>query len=155
MDYSGITVAEKLRKDELQTVVLSSLFDQGVLQGSEKGVREAQLGPSPGSWTAAPHTAGLTFEQQKELLTLQFEQDKLRRQETLELERLRQSTERMKLELEQSRLQFICEGRLSSGSAASAIDSDFEPFIVDAFVSLAGSDKKVPIKLLRDTGGKH
>ncbi len=113
-DHFGVTVAEKLHKDELRNVGLSSLFDQGVLQGGEKGVCEAQLGPSPGSLTAAPHTAGLTFEQQKELLTSQFEQDKLHRQETLELERLRQSTERMKLELEQSE-QLICEGMLSSG----------------------------------------
>lgn len=40
-------------------------------------------------------------------------------------------------------------------SAASATDSDFEPFIADAFVSLASSEKKVLIKLLRDTGAKH
>lgn len=96
-DHFGTTVAEKLHKDELQNMVLSSLFDQGVLQGNEKGVCEAQPGPNPGSWTAAPCTAGLIFEQQKELLTLQFEQDKLRRQEMTELERLRQSTDKMKL----------------------------------------------------------
>lgn len=34
-------------------------------------------------------------------------------------------------------------------------DSGFEPFIADAFVSLVGSDKHLPIKLLRDTGAKH
>lgn len=37
----------------------------------------------------------------------------------------------------------------------SAFDSDFEPFVADAFVSLVGSDNKVPIKLLRDTGANH
>lgn len=80
---------------------------------------EAQLGPSSGSFTVAPHTGGLTFEQQKEL-TLQFEQDKLRRQETLELEKLQQSTERMKLELKQSKVQLIHEGRFSSGVFSTA-----------------------------------
>lgn len=40
-------------------------------------------------------------------------------------------------------------------SAVSAVESDFEPFVADAVVSLAGSGKKVPIKILRDTGAKH
>ena len=34
-------------------------------------------------------------------------------------------------------------------------DNDFKPFIADAVVSLVGSEKRVPIKLLRDTGAKH
>lgn len=34
-------------------------------------------------------------------------------------------------------------------------DSDFEPFIADAIVSLVGYYKRFPIKLLRDTGAKH
>lgn len=34
-------------------------------------------------------------------------------------------------------------------------DSCTEPFIADAVLSLVGSDKRVPIKLLRDTGAKH
>lgn len=34
-------------------------------------------------------------------------------------------------------------------------DNDFKPFIADAVVSLAGSEKRVPVKLLRDTGAKH
>ena len=32
---------------------------------------------------------------------------------------------------------------------------DFEPFIADAVVSLVGSEERVPIKILRDTGAKH
>lgn len=31
----------------------------------------------------------------------------------------------------------------------------FEPFIADTLVSLVGSDQRVPIKLLRDTGARH
>lgn len=112
-DHFGI-VAGKLRKDELRNLVLSALVDQGVLPQSEKEVCEAQLGPSLESLAAAPHSPGWTFEQQKELLALQFEQDKLRRQEMFDLEKMRQNTERMKLDLEHSRLQLIREGRLSS-----------------------------------------
>lgn len=41
---------------------------------------------------------------------------------------------------------------LSSGESVTPISSSgFEPFISDAMVSLVGSDKRVPIKVLRDT----
>ena len=33
--------------------------------------------------------------------------------------------------------------------------SGFKPLITDAVVSLVGSDKRVPIKLFRDTSAKH
>ncbi|KAI9538348.1 hypothetical protein NQZ68_016390, partial [Dissostichus eleginoides] len=66
------------RKDEIKAVIVSSLFEQGVLQKSEFGVA--------GVVPVVVQTAGLTFEQQKELLAMQFEQEKLRlEEERLEL----------------------------------------------------------------------
>jgi len=44
------------------------------------------------------------------------------------------------------------------GSSPERVDpenDDFQPFIADAVVSLGGSEERVPIKLLRDTGAKH
>lgn len=79
------------------------------------------------SLPAVVQTAGLTSEQQKELLAMQFEQKsklKVDREKQLELEKLqqaekleleRQSTERMQLELEESRLHLISEGKHSWG----------------------------------------
>ncbi|KAI9535606.1 hypothetical protein NQZ68_003160 [Dissostichus eleginoides] len=65
---------------------LSSLFEQGVLQKSESG--------AAGVVPVVVQTAGLTFEQQKVLLAMQFEQEKLR------LEKLRLEQEKLELRLE-------------------------------------------------------
>lgn len=74
----------------------------------------------------------MSFEQQKELLLLKFEQEKLcrntEREEKLEIERLRQAerfefermrqNEKRKLEMEYLQVQLIREGKVSNGSAA-------------------------------------
>ena len=82
--------------------------------------------------------ASLTFEQQKELLALQFEQEthsrhfereekleleKLQQAEKLELEKMHQETERRKLDLEQSRLELIREGKLVPGGSGGHDDA--------------------------------
>ena len=56
----------------------------------------------------------LTFEQQKELLLLQMERDKL----GIEKKWLRRSLEKEKLELQQYRLDLIKAGRLSGDAGA-------------------------------------
>lgn len=99
IDHYGIVVEGKNPKDELREAVLVSLFEGGILHKAELGV-ESQ--PTLAAPAVAPPT-GLTFEQQKELLALQFDLEKLRRAEKLELEKMRQDTERKKLELEQTR----------------------------------------------------
>lgn len=74
----------------------------------------------------------MSFEQQKELLLLTFEQEKLcrntEREEKLDIERLRQAerfelermrqNEKRKLEMEHPQVQLIREGNVSIGSAA-------------------------------------
>lgn len=74
----------------------------------------------------------VSFEQQKELLLLKFEQEKLcrntEREEKLDIERLRQAerfefermrqNEKRKLEMEHLQVQLIREGKVSIGSAA-------------------------------------
>lgn len=102
-NHYGIAVAENCHKEELVKTILPSLFDRRVLHKGELG-----WNPHPSMLVSAPaamQTAGLTFEQQKELLVLQFEQEELckclDRVEKLELERLRQDTERMRFETEE------------------------------------------------------
>ena len=115
--HYGIDVPGKCHKEELKGVVLSYLFDQGVLHKSEV---EMELAPESESAPAVMEVAGFTFEQRKELLLLQYEQERMNREQKqkgreqeFELERLRQDTERMKLELERSRLQLIQEGKIT------------------------------------------
>lgn len=83
---------------------MSTLFERGLLNKAEL---VADSGPM--SVPTLVHAASLTFEQQKELLALQFEQEKLRshfeREEKLELEKMQQDAEKSKLELENFRLQ--------------------------------------------------
>ncbi|KAI9536171.1 hypothetical protein NQZ68_036269 [Dissostichus eleginoides] len=75
---------------------LSSLFEQGVLQKSEFG--------AAGVVPVVVQTAGLTFEQQKELLAMQFEQDRLQLRLEEDRLQLRLEQERLELRLEQEKL---------------------------------------------------
>ncbi|KAI9533265.1 hypothetical protein NQZ68_025659 [Dissostichus eleginoides] len=68
-EHYKIAVVGSKRKDEIKAVIVSSFFEQGVLQKSEFG--------AAGVVPVVVQTAGLTFEQQKELLAMQFEQEKL------------------------------------------------------------------------------
>ena len=64
-EHYNIAVVGSKRKDEIKAVIVSSLSEQGVLQKSESGA----AGVVP-----VVQTAGLRFEQQKELLAMQFNQ---------------------------------------------------------------------------------
>lgn len=120
--HYSIEVSANNRKDDLKQIILSALVQQGILQESVLGAAESMSIPV----SAPPMTqmSGFSFEQQKEMLVMQLELEKLRQQDRdkdrrlecekfLELEKIRHSTERMKLELEHSKLQLIMEGKLS------------------------------------------
>ena len=83
----------------------------GVASGTESVPRAVSV-------PAVVQATSSTFDQQKELLALQFEQERLKRQmereEMFELEKMWQDTEKARLELEQYRLQFI-NGQAFSG----------------------------------------
>ncbi|KAI9527350.1 hypothetical protein NQZ68_031488 [Dissostichus eleginoides] len=72
-EHYKIAVVGSKQKDEIKAVIVSSLFEKGVLQKSEFG--------AAGVVPVVVQTAGLTFGQQKELLAMQFEQEKLRLEE--------------------------------------------------------------------------
>ena len=77
-EHYDIAVVGSKRKHDIKTVIVSSLFEQGVLQKSESG--------AAGFVPVVVQTAGLTFEQQKELLAMQFDQQKLQLEMRLEQE---------------------------------------------------------------------
>lgn len=111
--HYGIKVSGISRKAEICDVILTALTDKGVL-----GEEELQSGFPV---TLKPELVrvpfeGLTFEQRKELMVLQFEQEqvklKVEIEKEIQLERVRQETEKMKLELQQYKLNLIRDGKL-------------------------------------------
>jgi len=118
-DHYDINIMGKRQKEEIKADILASLLGKGVLKGE---VRLDSAGRAP---VSLPMVApDLTFEQQRQLLVLQYEQqvelERIRQVERqgemaqqVELEKIRQSTEIMKLEIQQSRLQLIRDGKLS------------------------------------------
>ena len=117
-----IAVVESKRKRDIKAVIVSSLFEQGVLKKSVSGA--AGFGP------VVVKTAGLTFEQQRELLAMQFEQERLQlemrgQQQRLEVEKVLEvekmkservlEVEKMKSEVEHARLRLMGEGKFSPG----------------------------------------
>ena len=72
-DHYGIMVAKKNRKEEIRR----ELFEQGVLQEEELGAAAVESAPMPLSVTMVVQMVGRIFEQQKELLVIQFEQENL------------------------------------------------------------------------------
>ncbi|XP_034054293.1 uncharacterized protein LOC117534224 isoform X2 [Gymnodraco acuticeps] len=119
-EHYEIAVVGSKRKHDIKAVIVSSLFERGVLQKSESGV--AGVGP------VVVQTAGLTFEQQKELLAMQFNQERLQlemrgqQQEVekrLEVEKVLE-VEKMKCEVEHARLRLMGEGKFSPGEDGGA-----------------------------------
>lgn len=108
-EHYGIVVSGSTRKDDIKNVILASLFERGVLQKSELGAEEPLSVPVLAP--AVVQMPGLSLEQQKEILAMQFEMGKIW-QQNREKER---QLEVVKLELKHSKLQLIREGKLSSG----------------------------------------
>ena len=101
-EHFQIEVLDKKLKDTIKKTVKSKLLDDGVLL-----IEEVTQKPVVSKGI-------LTFEQQKELLLLQLEHERLKNDRQLEMEVLRQKTEMHKLEVQQYRLELIREGKLAS-----------------------------------------
>lgn len=110
--HYAIEVDEKKRKGEVRDIVLSALREMGVFGAGETSSDIATLGV-PVSARVSISGPELTFEQRKELMMLQIEQDKLRFQAEREL--------RM-LDLEKYQLSLVHEGRLSAVDGAGSFD---------------------------------
>lgn len=95
--HYSVEVDLKRTKDNLKNIIKANLHESGVLpDGGGKSEVSAPM-------------AGLTFEQQKELLLLKLKHEK-------ELERIKYKTEQLKLDLELQKLAMIKDGRMSASA---------------------------------------
>lgn len=81
MEHCGIALQEGMLKDELKMFVLLTLFEKGVLQkepAPESPAEPAAAARSESSFVPVGQSGMLSFQQQRELLTLQLERTKLR-----------------------------------------------------------------------------
>ena len=120
----GIYVSDKRLKDNVKAIVLANLYDQGVLACASGPPAE---GKAAGRVSAQVADSNVTFEQQKELLTLRFrletekelELEQLRQKADLEkavtLEKVKQQVELTKLDLETQRLNLMSDGKFVGG----------------------------------------
>lgn len=103
--HYGIDIVDKKHEGEIKDFVLAALLEQGVIKG-ELVLDEATPAPAPVPVSVAG--SDLTFEQRRELILLQFKQEKMTLQmklqvETewqLQVEKIHSETEIMKLELD-------------------------------------------------------
>lgn len=104
-DHYKIEISATRLKDSVKSILKANLCEEGVLVCAE----DKEL-PS----TSVPMVTNLSFEQQKELLMLQFSHEKAKQQQQMELEVMKQKLEHAKLEIEQCKLDLIREGKLRS-----------------------------------------
>jgi len=106
-------ISDKRVKDTVKSVLKDKLSEMGVLTGEQSQSDTGGLSPALHYMA----TGGLTFEQQREMLVLQLDHDKLKQRAEIEkqlaVERLRVQTEEAKLALQQCRLDLIRSGKVS------------------------------------------
>ncbi|KAG1932777.1 hypothetical protein F2P79_020923 [Pimephales promelas] len=109
--YSIVVAGDKRIKENIKMTVKAELIERGI-------ITEEIEDPSPIPTIKPIQVQGLTFEQQKELLVMQMDHEKLKHEleikKQIELERIRQQTEKSKLDLEEYRLSLGEEGRWPS-----------------------------------------
>ncbi|CAJ1087102.1 uncharacterized protein LOC117532417 [Xyrichtys novacula] len=114
--FSVVIVGDKRFKENIKAAIKSKLVEEGLMPGD----KEESLSPTALQFLAP----GLTFEQQKEILILQMEHEKIKQEhekmtqelemkKQLELARIHQESERAKVDLERQRLTLVRDGRLS------------------------------------------
>lgn len=123
-EHYSVVGMDRRRKDDIKAALKLKLCELGVLTS----------GRSPPVVCVPAQTQGLTFEQQKELLLLQMEHEKLKceleAKKQIELEMIHQQTEKARMELESYRLSLgkdnkwagESEGRQLSGVGARPFD---------------------------------
>lgn len=112
-DHYGIEIGDKRLKENIRAILKANLVEAGFLKREEFQPKVTNV--------------TLSFEQQKELLTMQLEHEKLKQQKELEiqleLEKMKFKTEQTKLELEHYKLNLIKEGKLNDNSGRDSVGS--------------------------------
>ena len=102
-EHYNIDVGDQRLKANIKAIVKACLYDMDILIAPQSTTAN-QVEDSA--------SVGLTFEQQKELLTLQVEL----KEKDLEMEELRHKTEMAKLDIEHQRLALIKSGEIREGT---------------------------------------
>lgn len=137
-EHYRIEIGNKRPKDTVKSILRANLYDMDILPGKTGGV-----GDAAGAFLPKSQVGNLPFEQQKELLLLQMQHEKLKHQieadKQLALERMKNGTEQARIKLEREKLSLIREGKLSleTGQSAECVSP------VDGF-DFVGNLKLVP-----------
>lgn len=113
-EHYDIEIADTRSKKSVKACLKGGLVKAGVLCQQEVNSPVTGVVPNPGN---------LTFEQQKELLQLQLEVERLRGEKELQLESLKHKTECVRLEVQQYQLQLVNEGKLADVGQAGHTDA--------------------------------
>ncbi|XP_036974481.1 uncharacterized protein LOC119030758 [Acanthopagrus latus] len=120
-DHYQIEVGDKRLKDAIRSILKANLADMGVLDEESR-----HLPPLAAS--------NLTFEQQKEMLLLQLEHEKVKQRTEIEkqiaIEKMPCEMEQAKLSLQRSRLELIRSGKMVDESVLSPPSESSECFDV-------------------------
>lgn len=119
-DYYAVDVGDRRRKESVKSSLKAGLIQMGVLKAEVAG--RGVTGVDVPSLQGAGSTAGFTFEQQRELVLLrmkleterEMEMEKLRRDQLLAVEKMRQETEQAKIELQRHKLALISDGKVGA-----------------------------------------
>lgn len=108
--FSVVVLGDKRLKENIKDTIRAELVGSGWIP------EDKPVLPTCSLVSSFIQTLGLTFEQQKELLVLQFENQKnkhkLEIKKQIEFERMHQEMDRAKMDLERSRLAMIKDGTL-------------------------------------------
>lgn len=119
-DHYKIEISDKRLKDIIKSILRANVYDMNVLPaaaGAAGVVKNAAGLSSP----VGQSSIALSFEQQRELLLLQMEHEKLKHkvqvEKELALENMKFDIEQARITLEHEKLSLIREGRLSQGAS--------------------------------------
>ncbi len=142
-DYYEVEISDKRLKDTVKGILKANLSEMGVLT-----VTVQLPGLSGGLAPSLVATNNLTFEQQKELLMLQLEHDKLIKaaeiEKQLAADKLRYQTEQTKLSLQQYRFDLIKSGKPVTDVSGELESSSFLPEYSEECFDVLGNLRLLP-----------
>ena len=100
----GIEIVDRKLKESVKGSLKAHLLEKRILQ------------PVVGSQSSVSAGTGFSFEQQKELLLLQVQLEKMKQEKDLALEEMKQKTEMVRLEVQNKKLNLIQQGILPGSS---------------------------------------
>ncbi|XP_030294105.1 uncharacterized protein LOC115594274 [Sparus aurata] len=130
-EHYDIDISDKRLKDTVKSILRANLSEMGVLTGGAQPLGLDKVEGLASPVVTVGGLSSLTFEQQRELLLLQLEHDKIMKTAEMDkqiaVEKLRYQTEQTKLSLEQSRLELLKGGSSVAGVSGEQESSSVHP----------------------------